>query len=94
MPLDYPEPVAADWPDLLKIVEEKVRPGRMKVSDVSPGFGSDCPEPLWNSQELIFGQALRVADREVLHASVAVMHEVVDVGQTLELSVYRAVLSS
>ena len=32
VPLDYPEPVAADWPDLLKIVEEKVRPGRMRVN--------------------------------------------------------------
>ncbi len=28
VPLDYPEPVAADWPDLLAIVEEKVRPQR------------------------------------------------------------------
>jgi len=28
VPSDYPEPVAADWLDLLKIVEEKVRPDR------------------------------------------------------------------
>ena len=28
VPLDYPEPVAADWPELLKIVEERVRPQR------------------------------------------------------------------
>ena len=28
MPLDYPEPVAADWPDLLAIVEERVKPER------------------------------------------------------------------
>ncbi len=26
MPIDYPEPVAADWPDLLEIVERLVRP--------------------------------------------------------------------
>ena len=32
VPLDYPEPVAADWPDLLAIVEERVRPERMKVN--------------------------------------------------------------
>ncbi len=31
VPLDYPEPVAADSPKLLAIVEEKVKPGRMKV---------------------------------------------------------------
>jgi hypothetical protein len=29
MPSDYPEPVAADWPDLLEIVEKKVKPDRM-----------------------------------------------------------------
>jgi hypothetical protein len=29
VPLDYPEPVAADWPDLLKIVEERVKPERL-----------------------------------------------------------------
>ena len=27
VPLDYPGPVAADWPDLLRIVEERVKPG-------------------------------------------------------------------
>ena len=32
VPSDYPEPVAADWPDLLKIVEERVKPERMKVN--------------------------------------------------------------
>ena len=28
VPLDYPDPVAADWPDLLAIVQEKVKPQR------------------------------------------------------------------
>ena len=32
VPLDYPDPVAADWPDLLAIVEEQVKPERMKVN--------------------------------------------------------------
>lgn len=31
VPLDYPEPVAADWPDLLAIVENKVKPERMRL---------------------------------------------------------------
>ena len=31
VPLDYPGPAAADWPDLLAIVEERVKPERMKV---------------------------------------------------------------
>ena len=30
VPVDYPGPVATDWPDLLKIVETRVRPDRLK----------------------------------------------------------------
>lgn len=30
---DYPDPVAADWPDLLRIVEDRVRPERMAQGD-------------------------------------------------------------
>ena len=33
VPFDYPEPVAADWPELLAIVEERVKPERMKLGD-------------------------------------------------------------
>ena len=33
VPPDYPEPVAADWPELLAIVEESVRPERNKLGD-------------------------------------------------------------
>lgn len=33
VPLDYHEPVAADWPDLLEIVERKVKPERDTVID-------------------------------------------------------------
>ena len=32
IPLDYPEPAAGDWPDVLRIVEERVKPERMKVN--------------------------------------------------------------
>ncbi|HVZ65032.1 MAG TPA: DNA methyltransferase [Opitutaceae bacterium] len=30
VPIDYPNPVAADWPDLLEIVEQKVKPERTR----------------------------------------------------------------
>jgi len=33
VPLDYPQPVAADYPDLLQIVETRVKPERMKQKD-------------------------------------------------------------
>jgi len=32
VPEDYPDPVAADWPELLAIVEQRVKPERMKVN--------------------------------------------------------------
>ena len=32
VPVDYPDPVAADWPDLLAIVEEKVKPARAHLT--------------------------------------------------------------
>ena len=32
VPLDYPGPVAADWPDALTIADERVKPERMKVN--------------------------------------------------------------
>ena len=35
VPLDYPEPVAADWPELLGIVEAKVKPARLQSSQRS-----------------------------------------------------------
>jgi len=37
VPLDYPDAVAVDWPDLIKIVEEKVKPERLgQASIVNP----------------------------------------------------------
>ena len=33
VPLDYPDPVAQDWPDLLAIVEERVKPERAAQGD-------------------------------------------------------------
>ena len=32
VPVDYPGPVAADWPELLGIVKERVKPDRIKVN--------------------------------------------------------------
>ena len=33
VPRDYPDPVAADWPDLVGIVEARVKPERLKLGD-------------------------------------------------------------
>ena len=32
VPLDYPDPVAADWPELLVIVEDRVKPARAHLT--------------------------------------------------------------
>ena len=37
VPLDYPEPVAADWPELLAIVEERVKPDRAHLTSNAVG---------------------------------------------------------
>lgn len=34
VPPDYPAPVAADWPDLLEIVEKRVKPARLKQGSI------------------------------------------------------------
>ena len=38
VPRDYPEPVGADWPDLLAVVEERAKPERQNQKD---GLGKD-----------------------------------------------------
>jgi hypothetical protein len=47
-PLDYPGPVAADWPDLLKIVEKRVKPerdlaNRDRRREIWWQYGETCP---------------------------------------------------
>ena len=37
VPIDYPHPVAGDWPELMAIVEANVKPERMKLRDTSDG---------------------------------------------------------
>ena len=35
VPLDYPEPVATDWPEVLAVVTEKAKPGRERLGNSS-----------------------------------------------------------
>ena len=53
VPVDYPDSVAADWPDLLDVVESKVKPERMELPEDADGgrlrtfwwrFGRPRPE--------------------------------------------------
>jgi hypothetical protein len=49
VPLDYPEPVAADWPDLLQVIEEKVKPERTrKKADGSFALREPLPQRWWH----------------------------------------------
>lgn len=61
VPLDYPYPVAADWPDLLEIVERRIKLERFSKK------GSERNAPWW--------QYLRV--RPALYAAIAPMRRVI-----------------
>ena len=56
MPIDYPEAVAADWPDLLYIVQQRVKPERQNLK---ASWGSR-PGTLW-WQHVQPGKELRAA---------------------------------
>ena len=60
VPLDYPEAVAADWPELLAVVEENVKPERLAQGD--------------NGGIRKWWQFLR--PRPELHAAVAELHRI------------------
>ena len=68
VPTDYPHPVATDWPDLLKIVEERVKPERDRLGNSSVDqahkrlwwrFANDRPELVakTSSQKLVLAIA-------------------------------------
>ena len=58
VPLDYPEPVAADWPELLAIVEERVKPQRLTLPPKN-SINRDAAKRWW--QFLAYRQGLQVA---------------------------------
>ena len=48
VPIDYPHPVAADWPELLAIVEDKVKPERQRSATRSKsGHGKRAAQYWW-----------------------------------------------
>ena len=58
VPVDYPGPVAADWPELLGIVGERVKPERMKVNrklrrDRWWQFGDTSNAGAWNTDSRV-----------------------------------------
>ena len=66
VPLDYPGPVAARWPDLLAIVEKKVKPERLRSSHQSKSSHSQRASIWWQ----IYHQA------KDLHAAIASLYRV------------------
>lgn len=46
VPQDYPGPVAADWPDVLEVVERKVKPSRKSLSQ-SSSWNRDVARRWW-----------------------------------------------
>ena len=58
VPLDYPEPVATDWPDLLAIVEERVKPQRAALPQKN-SINRDAAKRWWRF--LAYRQGLHAA---------------------------------
>ena len=58
VPLDYPEPVAADWPELLGIVEERVKPQRAALPPKN-SINRDAAKSWWRF--LAYRQGLHAA---------------------------------
>ncbi len=66
VPLDYPDPVAADWPELLAIVEAKVKPERLAQND------KGAKEKWWQF----------IRPRPELHTAIAGLERVLVITQT------------
>ena len=65
VPLDYPAPVAADWPDLLSVVEQRVRPAREQL-------GSSAIDRTHKARWWQYAN-----DRPQLHAAIAGLKRVI-----------------
>ena len=70
VPQDYPNPVAADWPELLRIVEQNVRPSRAALPPKS-NWNRDVAKRWWQF----------AADRRNLREIIAKLNRVLALGQ-------------
>ena len=70
VPLDFPEPVAADYPDLLSIVEERVRPVRLRLGDSAIDRAHKTNWWLYANDRPQLQQAVRGLDRELVISEV------------------------
>ena len=70
VPLDYPDPVAADWPELLAIVEERVKPQRIALPPKN-SVNRDAAKRWWHF----------LAYRQGLQAAISCLHRVLVVSR-------------
>ena len=70
VPHDYPEPVAADWPELLAIVEERVKPQRDALPQKN-SINRDAAKYWWRF----------LAYRQGLHAAIADLNQVLSISR-------------
>ena len=77
VPLDYPEPVAFDWPELLGIVEESVKPARAHLTTNAIGRKR---AQLWWRYGSTAGElysTIKGLDRVLVTGAAAVMHHMI-----------------
>ncbi len=70
VPLDYPSPVAADWPELLAIVEDRVKPQREALPQKN-SINRDAARNWWRF----------LAYRQGLHAAIANLERVLAISR-------------
>ena len=67
VPLDYPRPVAMDWPELMSIIEERVKPDRMKLGDNADARRRKERWWLWGRYTPALFSAISASERVLFH---------------------------
>ena len=71
VPLDYPGPVAADWRELLAIVEERVKPERAKLGDNGDARRRKNKWWLWGRYTPALFRSIAGLDRVLVNSQVS-----------------------
>ena len=74
VPLDYPQPVAADWPELLSIVEQRVKPDRDRLGESPIDRSHKTRWWRFANERPALHSAIRGLDRVLATASSATKH--------------------
>ena len=75
VPLDYPAAVACDWPDLLKIAEERVKPERQRLGDNGDARRRKAKWWIWGRYTPALYAAIAGLNRALVNSQVSAHHQ-------------------